>query len=149
MAAAEPDTVVFRSGGVADEALRADETTRLVTARTSWLQQPSAVAVFSGHGPHAAAALGVSARLAAARQLELVLVGADGRRVRAAVGELSRKGISAGSGLPPEGSLRVAGEDDAAALAAGVHLTVRAASSGDLDEEVDTPVSALEPGRQR
>ena len=149
VAAAEPDTVVFRSGGVADEALRADETTRLVTARTPWPQQPSAVAVYSGHGPHATAALDVSARLAAARQLELVLVGADGRRVRAAVAELSRKGISASSGLPPGGSLRVAGEDDAAALAAGLHLTVRAASSGDLDDEVGTPVSALELGRQR
>jgi len=149
VAAAEPDTVVFRSGGVAAEALRADETIRLVTARTSCPQQPSAVAVHSGHGPHAVAALDVSARLAAARQLELVLVGADGRRVRAAVAELSRKGISASSGPPPAGSLRIAGEDDAAALAAGVHLTVRAASSGDLDEEVGTAVSALEPGRQR
>ena len=149
VAAAEPDTVVFRSGGVADEALRADDTTRLIIARTSWPQQPSAVAVYSGHGPHAAAALDVTAQLAAARKLELVLVGADGRRTRAAVAELSRKGISASSGLPPEGSLRVAGEDDAAALAAGVHLTVRAASSGDLDEEVGTPVSVLEPGRQR
>ncbi len=149
VAAAEPDTVVFGSGDVADEALRADETTRLVTARTSWPQQPSAVAVYSGHGPHAVAALDVSARLARASQLELVLVGADGRRVRAAVAELSRKGISASSGLPPEGSLRIAGEDDAAVLAAGVHLTVREASSGDLDEEAGTPVSVLEPGRQR
>jgi Kef-type K+ transport system membrane component KefB len=149
VAAAEPDTVVFRSGGVAHEALRADDTTRLITALTSWPQQPSAVAVYCGHGPHAAAALDVAAQLAAARQLDLVLVGADGRRARAAAAELSRKGLSASSGLPPEGSLRVAGEDDAAALAAGAHLTVRSASSGDLDEEVGSPVSAVELGRQQ
>ncbi|MFY9929656.1 MAG: cation:proton antiporter [Streptosporangiaceae bacterium] len=149
VAAAEPDTVVFRSGGVADEALRADDTTRLVTARTPWPQQPSAVAVDSGHGSNATAALDVAAQLAASRQLELVIVGADGRRTRAVVAELHRKGLSVTSGPPPEGSLRVAGEDDAAALAGGVNLTVRACSSGDLDEEVGTSVSALQAGRQQ
>jgi hypothetical protein len=62
--------------------------------------------------------------------------------------ELTRRGISASSGVPPEGSLLIAGEDDAAALTAGVQLTVRAAASGELVEEVGTPVSALEPERQ-
>jgi Kef-type K+ transport system membrane component KefB len=147
--AAGPDTVVFRAGGAAREALRADDTTRLITARAPGPRQPTAVAVYFGHGSHAAAALDVAAQLAAARQLELVLVGADSRRARAAVAELSRKGMTVSSDPPPEGSLLVAGEEDAAALAAGVHLTVRAASSGELQEEVGIPVSTLEAGRQR
>jgi Kef-type K+ transport system membrane component KefB len=148
VAAAEPDTVVFRSGGTADEALRAEDTTRLVTERNPWPQHLSAVVVFAGHGPHAAAALEVATLLAAARKLELVLAGADGRRARAVVTELTRKGLSASNGPPPDGSLLIAGEDDAAALAAGVQLTVRAASSGELVEDVGIPVSALEPERQ-
>jgi hypothetical protein len=48
--------------------------------------------------------------------------------------------------------LRIAGEDDATGRTAGVHLTVRAASSGDLAEEaedVGTPVSAVQAGRQQ
>ena len=149
VAAAEPDTLILGSDGDAHAALRADDTRRLLTARMALPQQPIAVAVYTGHGAHAAAALDVAAQLAAARQLELVLVGADGRRARAAVAELSRKGISASSGPPPEGSLRVAGEDDAAAAGAGVHLTVRAASSGDLDQEIGIPVSTVEAGRQQ
>jgi Sodium/hydrogen exchanger family len=148
VAAAEPDTVVFRAGGTADEALRAEDTTRLVTARAPWPQQPTAVVVFSGSGPNATGALEVATLLAAARKLELVVAGAEGRRARATVTELTRKGISASSGPPPDGSLIIAGDDDAAALAAGVQLTVRAASSGELVEEVGTPVSALEPERQ-
>ena len=149
VAAAEPDTLILGSDGGAHEALRADDTRRLLTARMALPQQPIAVAVYTGHGAHATAALDVAAQLAVARQLELVLVGADGRRARAAVAELSRKGISASSGSPPEGSLRVAAEDDAAAVGAGVHLTVRAASSGDLDQEIGIPVSTVEAGRQQ
>jgi hypothetical protein len=113
------------------------------------------VAVSSGHGGDAAAALNVATQLAAARHLPLVLAGADGRRGRSDVAELTHRGIQARSGPPPEGALLVAGEDGAEAVAAGVHLTVRASSSEDLEArpEIATPVSvmeagALEPGRQ-
>ena len=63
--------------------------------------------------------------------------------------ELSRKGLSVSSGPPPDGALILAGEDDAVALTAGVHLTVRAASSGELDEEDGTLATTVEAGRQQ
>jgi len=148
VAAAEPDTVVA-GAGAADAALRAGEATRLITARGPWPAQPGAVAVCLGPGPHAAAALDAAAALAAARGLELVLAGADGRRARAAVAGLGRRGITARSGPPPQGCLLVAGHDDAAALAAGAHLMVRAASSGELADQAGPPVPALEAGRQQ
>ena len=69
--------------------------------------------------------------------------------------ELTHRGIQASSGPPPEGALLVAGEDGAAAVAAGAHLTVRAGSGEDIEArpEIATPVpviesGALEPGRQ-
>jgi hypothetical protein len=140
VAAAEPDTIVL---GAAGEALRADDRARLVTARAPGPDEPAAVAVYHGHGPHAAAALDVAAQLAAARHLPLVLVG-EGRRARAAAAELSHKGIPASSGPPPEGSLLVAMQDDASA-AGRAHLTVRAGSGEDIGDrpEIGTPVSAL------
>jgi len=84
----------------------------------------------------------LSAQLATARHLPLVLVG-DGRRARAAAAELSHKGIPASSGPPPQGSLLVAIQDDASA--AGAHLSVRAGSGEDIGDrpEIGTPVSAL------
>ena len=63
-----------------------------------------------------------------------MLAGDEGRRARSAVAELARKGLYASSGPPPDGALILAGEDDATALTAGVHLTVRAASSEEIDE---------------
>jgi Kef-type K+ transport system membrane component KefB len=158
--AAVPDTIVLGSGHDAHEdqayaAIRADGRTRLVTASGPVPDAPSAVAVSSGHGGDAAAALNVATQLAAARHLPLVLAGTDGRRSRSDVAELTHRGIQASSGSPPEGALLVAGEDGAAAVAAGVHLTVRAGSSEDLEArpEIATPVpvtgpGALEPGRQ-
>jgi Kef-type K+ transport system membrane component KefB len=160
VAAAVPDTIVLSSGHDAYEdqayaAIRADGRTRLVTVSGPVPDAPSAVAVSSGHGGDAAAALNVATQLAAARHLPLVLAGADGRRSRSDVAELTHRGIQARSGPPPEGALLVAGEDGAEAVAAGVHLTVRASSSEDLEArpEIATPVSvmeagALEPGRQ-
>jgi hypothetical protein len=111
---------------------------------------PSAVAAYSGHGGDASAALNVATQLAAARHLRLVLVGADGRRSRSGLADLTHRGIQASSGPPPEGALVVAGEDGAAAVATGAHLTVRAGSAEDIEArpEIATPVSALEPGRQ-
>ena len=158
--AAEPDTIVLDAGHDAYEdqayaAIRAEGRTRLVTASGPVPDAPSAVAVSSGHGADAAAALNVATQLAAARHLPLVLAGADGRRSRSDVAELTHRGIQARSGPPPEGALLVAGEDGAEAVAAEVHLTVRAGSSEDLEArpEIATPVSvmeagALEPGRQ-
>jgi hypothetical protein len=78
-----------------------------------------------------------------------MLTGPDGRRARSAVAELSRKGLSVSAGPPPDGALILAGEDDAVALTAGVHLTVRASSSGELDEEDDTLATPVEAGRQQ
>jgi Kef-type K+ transport system membrane component KefB len=143
VAAAEPDTIVLSAVGAAREALRAEDRARLVTARAPGPDGPAAVAVYHGHGPHAAAVLDVAAQLAAARHLPLVLVG-DGRRARAAAAELSHKGIPASSGPLPEGALLVAIQDDASA-AARVHLTVRAGSGEDIGDrpEIGTPVSAL------
>jgi Kef-type K+ transport system membrane component KefB len=153
--AAEPDTIVLDAGHAAYEnqayaAIRADSRTRLVTASTPVPGAPSAVAVYSGHGGDASAALNVATQLAAARHLPLVLAGTDGRRSRSGLAELTHRGIRARSGPPPEGALIVAGEDVAAAAATGVHLTVRAGSSEDIEArpEIATPVSALEPGRQ-
>ena len=149
LGAAEPDTVILGSDGEAHGDLRLEDTTRLITERTPPPQHPSAIAVHTGHGPNSAAAVDVAAQLAAARGLELVLTGADGRRARSAVAELSRKGLSVSASPPPDGALILAGEDDATALTAGVHLTVRAASSGELDEEDDTLATPVEAGRQQ
>jgi Kef-type K+ transport system membrane component KefB len=152
--AAEPDTIVLDAGhdryeDQAYAAIRADSRTRLVTASGPVPDAPSAVAVYSGHGGDAAAALNVATQLAAARHLSLVLAGADGRRGRS-VAQLSHLGIEARSGTPPEGALLVVGEDGAAAVAPEAHLTVRAGSSEDIEArpEIATPVSELEPGRQ-
>jgi hypothetical protein len=155
VAAAEPDTIVLDSGhdpreDQAYESIRADTRTRLVSSRAPGPGEPSAVAVYAGHGPDATAARDVAAHLATARHLDLVLVGGEGRRTRSDVAELTSKGIHASSGPPPEGSLLVAGEEGAAAVVTGVHLTVRAGSSEDIDDrpEIASPVSALEQGRQ-
>jgi Kef-type K+ transport system membrane component KefB len=149
LAAAEPDTVILGSDPEAHGDLRLEDTTRTITERTPPPQNPSAIAVYTGHGPNSAAAVDVAAQLAASRQLELVLAGTDGRRARSAVAELSRKGLSVSGGPPPDGALILAGEDDATALTAGVHLTVRAASSGELDEDDGTLATTVEAGRQQ
>ena len=153
--AADPDTIVLDTGHAAYEdqayaAIRAEGRTRLVTASGPVPDAPSAVAVYSGHGADAAAALNVATQLAAARHLPLVLAGADGRRGRSDVADLAHRGIQASSGPPPDGALLITGEDGAEAVTAGAHLTVRAGSSEDLEArpEIATPVSALEPGRQ-
>jgi Kef-type K+ transport system membrane component KefB len=153
VAAAEPDTVVLNPAGAGAEALaaiRANTETRLVISRAPAPDQPSAVAVYAGHGADAAAALDVAAQLATARHLELVLVGGEGRRGRSAAAELTRQGISASSGAVPEGALLVASDDGASAVSTDVHLYVRAGSREDIGDrpEIATPVSALEPGRQ-
>jgi len=155
VAAAEPDTIVLDAGHESYEedayaAIRSDDRTRLVTASGPVPDAPTAVAVYSGHGSDASAALNVATQLAAARHLPLVLTGADGRRSRNELAELIHRGIRARGGSPPEGALLVVGEDGAAAVAGGAHLTVRAGSSEDIEArpEIATPVSALEPGRQ-
>jgi Kef-type K+ transport system membrane component KefB len=158
--AADPDTIVLDTGHPAYEdqayaAIRAEGRTRLVTASGPVPDAPSAVAVYSGHGADAAAALNVATQLAAARHLPLVLAGADGRRGRSDVADLAHRGIQASSGPPPEGALLVVGEDGATAVATAAQLIVRAGSSEDLEArpEIATPVpvtesGALEPGRQ-
>ena len=110
----------------------------------------AALGVWLAHRKHlhdvSTFALFIGTALAAARCQRLVLTGGDGRRSRRVAG-LSQRGIQASSGPAPEGSLLVAGEDRAAA--GGVHLTVRAGSSEDLEArpEIATPVSELEQGR--
>jgi hypothetical protein len=160
VSAAEPDTIVLDVGhdpyeDQAYAAIRADGRTRLVTVSGPVPDAPGAVAVYSGHGGDASAARSVATQLAAARHLPLVLAGTDGRRSRSGVAELTQQGIQARSGPPPEGALLVGGEDNAAAVATGLHLTVRAGSSEDIEArpEIATPVpvvksGALEPGRQ-
>jgi Kef-type K+ transport system membrane component KefB len=143
VAAAEPDTVILGSGVT----VPVDDAVRLVTVRAFGPGEPSAIAVYTGHGPDPAAAVDVGTELAAARRLVLVAVG-DSRRARAVAADVGRKGISTSSGEPAEGSLLVAGESDAAA---GAHVTVRAGSSEDIEgrHEIGTPVSVLETGRQQ
>src|SRR5580693_1147457 len=155
VAAAQPDTIVLDSGhdpyeDEAYAAIRADGRIRLVIVSGSVPDAPTAVAVSSGHGADAAAALSVATQLAAARHLPLVLAGSDRRRSRSDVADLTHLGIQASSGPPPDGALLVTGEEGAEAVVAGAHLTVRAGSSEDLEArpEIATPVSALEPGRQ-
>jgi Kef-type K+ transport system membrane component KefB len=155
VAAAEPDTIVLDARHDANEqdayaAIRADSRTRLVTASGPLPDAPAAVAVYSGHGGDASAALNVATQLAAARHLPLVLAAANGRRSRSGVAELTHRGIDARSGPPPDGSLLVAAEDAAVTAAVAVHLTVRAGSSEDIDDhpEIATPAAALEPGGQ-
>ena len=160
VAAAEPDTVVLDSGhdprdDEAYRAIRADGRIRMVMVSGSVPDAPTAVAVSSGHGADAAAARSVATQLAAARHLPLVLAGADGRRSRSDVTDLTHLGIQASSGPPPDGALLVTGEEGAEAVVAGAHLTVRAGSSENLEArpEIATPVpvlgsGALEPGRQ-
>ena len=153
--AAEPDTIVLDANHDPYEdnayaAIRSEGRTRLVTASGPVPDAPTAVAVYSGHGGDASAALNVATQLAAARHLPLVLTGPDSRRSRSGVAELTHRGIQARSGPPPEGALLVAGEDSAEAVDGEAHLTVRAGSSEDLEArpEIATPLSALEPGRQ-
>jgi Kef-type K+ transport system membrane component KefB len=150
LAAAEPDTLVLPAGDAIRAATGANDAIRMVTARAAVPEAPSAVAVYGGHGGDAAAALDVAAQLAAARQLELILAGDEGRRARSAAADLAQQGIHASSGPPPEGALIIASED-VAATGAAVHLTVRAGSGEDIEERhrIGTPVSALEPGRQQ
>ncbi len=150
LAAAEPDTLVLRADDGIREAVGADDAIRMVTAGAPLPEVSSAVAVYYGHGGDATAALDVAAQLAAARQLDLILAGDEGRRARSAAAELARQGIHASSGPPPEDALVIAGEDGAATGAA-VHLTVRAGSGEDIEERhtIGTPVSVLEPGRQQ
>jgi Kef-type K+ transport system membrane component KefB len=157
VAAAEPDTIILDARHDATEedayaAIRADSRTRLVTASAPLPDAPTAIAVYSGHGGDASAALNIATQLAAARHLPLVLAAANGRRSRSGVAELTHRGIDARSGPPPDGSLLVAAEDAAVAVvaAAAVHLTVRAGSSEDIDDhpEIATPAAALEPGGQ-
>jgi Kef-type K+ transport system membrane component KefB len=153
--AAEPDTIVLDANHDPYEdnayaAIRSEGRTRLITASGPVPDAPTAVAVYSGHGGDASAALNVATQLAAARHLPLVLTGPDSRRSRSGVAELTHRGIRARSGPPPEGALLVAGEDGAEAVDGEAHLTVRAGSSEDLEArpEIATPLSALEPGRQ-
>jgi Kef-type K+ transport system membrane component KefB len=153
--AAEPDTIVLDANHDPYEdhayaAIRSEGRIRLVTASGPVPDAPTAVAVYSGHGGDASAALNVATQLAAARHLPLVLTGPDSRRSRSGVAELTQRGIRARSGPPPEGALLVAGEDGAEAVDGEAHLTVRAGSSEDLEArpEIATPLSALEPGRQ-
>jgi K+:H+ antiporter len=153
--AADPDTIVLDSShdpfeDQAYAAIRTDGRTRLVTASGPIPQAPTAVAVYAGHGADATAALNVATQLAAARHLPLVLTGADGRRSRSGLAELTHRGIQASSGPPPDGALLVTGEDGAAPVTAVAHLTVRAGSAEDIEArpEIATPASALEPGRQ-
>jgi Kef-type K+ transport system membrane component KefB len=153
--AAEPDTIVLDANHDPYEdnayaSIRSEGRTRLVTASGPVPDAPTAVAVYSGHGGDASAALNVATQLAAARHLPLVLTGPDSRRSRSGVAELIHRGIHARGGLPPEGALLVAGEDGAEAVDGEAHLTVRAGSSEDLEArpEIATPLSALEPGRQ-
>ena len=153
--AAEPDTIVLDANHDPYEdnayaAIRSEGRTRLVTASGPVPDAPTAVAVYSGHGGDASAALNVATQLATARHLPLVLTGPDSRRSRSGVAELTHRGIQARSGPPPEGALLVAGEDSAEAVDGEAHLTVRAGSSEDLEArpEIATPLSALEPGRQ-
>src|SRR6516164_2448178 len=158
--AAEPDTIVLDANHDSYEddayaAIRADSRTRLVTVSGPVPDAPSAVAVYSGHGGDAAAALNVAAQLAAARRLTLVLAGGDGRRSRAGLADLTHQGIQARSGPPPEDALIVVGDDGAAAVTTAVRLTVRAGSGEDIEARpaIATPVpviesGALEPGRQ-
>jgi Kef-type K+ transport system membrane component KefB len=155
VAAAEPDTIVLDARHDANEedayaTIRADSRTRLVTASGPVPDAPTAVAVYAGHGAGASAALNVATQLAAARHLPLVVAGADGRRSRSGIAELTHRGIQASSGPPPEGSLLVADEDAAAAAVTAVHLTVRAGSSEDIDDrpEIAAPAAALEPEGQ-
>ena len=153
--AAEPDTIVLDANHDPYEdnayaAIRSEGRTRLVTASGPVPDAPTAVAVYSGHGGDASAALNVATQLATARHLPLVLTGPDSRRSRSGVAELTHRGIQARSGPPPEGALLVAGEGGAEAVDGEAHLTVRAGSSEDLEArpEIATPLSALEPGRQ-
>jgi Kef-type K+ transport system membrane component KefB len=150
LAAAEPDTLVLRAGDGIREAVGANDAIRMVTAAGPVPEAPSAVAVYCGHGGDATAALDVAAQLAAARQLDLILAGDEGRRARSAAAELARQGIHASSGPPPDGALVIASQDGGA-TGATVHLTVRAGSGEDIEERhtIGTPVSALEPGRQQ
>jgi Kef-type K+ transport system membrane component KefB len=160
VAAVEPDTILLDSRHNTNEdrayaAIRADSRTRLVGVSGNVPATPSAVAVYAGHGGDAAAALNVAAQLAAARHLPLVLAGADGRRGRSDLADLTHRGIQASSGPPPEGALVVVGEDGATAVTTETHLTVRAGSAEDIEArpEIATPVSVvetgvLEPGRQ-
>jgi hypothetical protein len=151
--AAEPDTIILDAHhDTAEEdayaAIRADSRTRLVTASGPLPDEPSAIAVYPGPGGDGAAALNVATQLAAARHLPLVVAGANGRRSRSGLAELTHRGIQASSGPAPEGSLLVAGEDATTTAATAVHLVVRASSSEDIDDhpEIATPAAALEPG---
>ena len=153
VAAADPDTVVLDSSHEAYEdqayaAIRADGRIRLVTASGPVPDAPTAVAVYAGHGADAAAALNVATQLAAARHLPLVLAGADSRRGRSGLAELTHRGIQASSGPPPDGALLITGEEGTSVVAAVAHLTVRAGSAEDIEArpEIATPVSVIEPG---
>ncbi len=165
LAAARPDTIVLGHGGPSDSALSADGTTQLVTLLAPLPPSPGAVAAIWSRGPDGAAAVQVAARLAAARNLDLVLTPAV-RQSSAMAAELTRRGVLATAGPAPQGALVVTaaeltgttlrqaqdGSDGSAEFGTeatpSAHLAVLAGTN-EFSDDLDQWVQALEGAGSR
>jgi Kef-type K+ transport system membrane component KefB len=164
LAAAGPDTIVLGEGGPSSIALSAGGTTQLVTVLAPLPPSPTAVVARWSRGPDGAAVVQVAARIAVARGLGLVLTPA-GRPSTALAADLTKRGVPATAGAPPEGAIVVAAAaaNGAAPTAAGppstdphagdtefsddrtqgAHLAVLAGSN-EFSDDLDQWVQALE-----
>ncbi|HXP20662.1 MAG TPA: cation:proton antiporter [Streptosporangiaceae bacterium] len=163
LAAAGPDTIVLGHGGPSSAALSAGGTTQLVTVLAPLPPAPTAVVARWSRGPDGAAVVQVAARIAVARGLGLVLT-PTGRPCAALAADLTKRGVPATAGTPPEGAVvvtaatgaaagptasGVAGTGDEAARPVGgdgagtAHLAVLAGSN-EFSDDLDQWVQALE-----
>ena len=147
VSAAEPDTIVLRPGSANGEVLSRDGVAQLVYVMLPLPQVPPAAVALWVRGADGDAAVQVAAQLSVAGQLELVVAPA-GRPRASIAAELSKRGLAAVSGPPPDGAILV-GAASRALEAPGEtgedrppHLAVVAGTS-EASDDMDTWVAAL------
>jgi Kef-type K+ transport system membrane component KefB len=147
VAAAEPDTIVLRPGSANGEALSRDGAAQLVYTMLPLPPEPTVAVAMWTRGADGDAAVQVAAQLSVASRLDLIVAPAGRPRVSIAA-ELSKRGLAAVSGPPPDGAILVgaasqglepperAGDDFP------VHLVV-VAGTLEASDDMDTWVEAL------
>jgi K+:H+ antiporter len=147
VAAAEPDTIVLLPGGTNAAALSRDGAAQLVYVIRPVPPAPTAAVARWSRGADGDAAVQVAAQLSVAAGLGLVLAPA-GRSQSSVAADLSKRGLVATAGSPPEGAIIVgpAGQDGEPSVPPGedsdAHLTV-VAGTLEASDDMDHWVQAL------
>ena len=147
VASAEPDTIVLRPGSASGEALSRDGEAQLVYAMLPLPAVPTAAAAIWARGADGDAAVQVAAQLSVAGRLDLVVAPA-GRPRASIAAELSKRGLAAVSGAPPDDAILVGAASQAlepsgqAGNGFPVHLVV-VAGTLEASDDMDTWVEAL------